>query len=292
MAKPRVACALCPGDPPARALSSARCEFPAAQGYLSYIFPVEPVRMDVPARPAGGDEALPMENDYQLVLMRHGESEGNKDNVFTGWRDVDLSREGVEEAKQAGRILLSAGFHFDLAYTSVLQRAIKTLWLTSEEMGRVWVPVNRNWRLNERHYGVLQGLNKDAAVEQFGNEQVKAWRKGYAARPPLVAVDSAEWMINDERYASLSRDLNPRAESLEDVLKRSLPVWSEDILPQIRAGKKVFVVAHGNTLRALAKHIEGISDSGVVDMRLPNASPRAYRFDSNMSLVEVRFLGA
>jgi 2,3-bisphosphoglycerate-dependent phosphoglycerate mutase len=232
-----------------------------------------------------------MTSGYQLVLLRHGESEWNKKNLFTGWRDVRLTEQGEREAREAGRTLRDGGFTFDLAYTSVLSRAIKTLWLALEEMDRMWLPVTGHWRLNERHYGALQGTDKIEAGKRFGEAQVKEWRRGYATRPPPVDTDSPDYPKADSRYAGLSDDELPRGESLKDVLARVLPYWNDTIVPQLAAGRRVLIVAHGNSLRALMKHLEGLSDEAIVEVNLPTGIPRAYRLNAAFKAEEARFLG-
>jgi 2,3-bisphosphoglycerate-dependent phosphoglycerate mutase len=236
-------------------------------------------------------DCLPMNPDYQLVLLRHGESEWNKKNLFTGWRDVRLTEQGETEARQAGQTLRQDGFAFDIAYTSVLSRAIKTLWLALEEMDRMWSPVENDWRLNERHYGALQGMDKVEAGKRFGEAQVKEWRRSYATRPPPVDLSSPDYPKADPRYAGLSETELPRGESLKDVLARVLPYWNDVIAPQLISGRRVLVVAHGNSLRALMKHLEGIGDEAIVEVNLPTGIPRAYRFGEGLKLEEARFLG-
>ncbi len=230
--------------------------------------------------------------DYQLVLLRHGESDWNRKNLFTGWRDVDLTVQGEQEARAAGRILKESGIDFDLAFTSVLRRAIKTLWLCLEEMDRMWIPVKKHWRLNERHYGALQGKNKAEAVTQFGEAQVKEWRRSYATSPPPADVnDPLDYPRNDRRYLELSAAELPRSESLKDVLARVMPYWQGCILPELRAGKRVLVAAHGNSLRALLKHLENVSDAEIPEINIPTGIPRAYRLDGQFKAAEARYLG-
>lgn len=238
---------------------------------------------------AGAD--LSHDSPYQLVLLRHGESEWNKKNLFTGWRDVKLTEQGEREAREGGRAMAAEGLHFDIAYTSLLQRAIKTLWLSLEEMDQMWLPVIKHWRLNERHYGQLQGQNKKEAVEKFGEAQVKIWRRSYAVPPPPVGLDSPEYPAGDPRYAGLTENDLPRSESLKDVLVRVMPYWETTILPQLKAGKRVLIAAHGNSLRALIKHLENISDDDIVGVDVPTAIPRAYVLDGAFKAKEVRYLG-
>jgi 2,3-bisphosphoglycerate-dependent phosphoglycerate mutase len=232
-----------------------------------------------------------MRSPYQLVLLRHGESEWNKLNLFTGWRDVRLTEQGEREAREAGRLMSEAGLSFDLAFTSLLSRAIKTLWLSLEAMDLMWIPVIGHWRLNERHYGALQGSNKADAVKEFGEAQVKEWRRGYATPPPPVSVDSLDYPAHDPRYRGIDPADLPRGESLKDVLARVLPYWSDLIVSQLAAGKRVLIVAHGNSLRALMKHLENIGEEDIVDVNLPTGIPRLYELDSNWKAVSARFLG-
>jgi len=232
-----------------------------------------------------------VKSDCQLVMLRHGESEWNKKNLFTGWRDVPLSPQGEEEAREAGRMLGAQGFSFDVAFTSVLSRAIKTLWLALEQMDLMWIPIHKHWRLNERHYGALQGSDKVDAVKRFGEAQVKQWRRGYAIRPPLVSAESGDYPKTDPRYAGLTEAELPRGESLKDVLERVLPYWETCIVPELAAGKRVLIAAHGNSLRALMKYLENMSDSEIVDVNLPTGIPRAYSLDDQFKPAAVRFLG-
>jgi 2,3-bisphosphoglycerate-dependent phosphoglycerate mutase len=227
---------------------------------------------------------------YQLVLLRHGESEWNKKNLFTGWRDVKLTEQGEREARDGGRAMADAGLDFDIAYTSLLSRAIKTLWLSLEEMDRMWLPVTKHWRLNERHYGKLQGTNKKEAVAEFGEEQVKIWRRSYATAPPPVGLDSPEYPKADPRYAGLRESDLPRSESLKDVLARVMPYWDGTILPQLKASKRVLIAAHGNSLRALIKHLENVSDDDIASMDVPTGVPKAYRLDASFRCAETTYL--
>ncbi|HVZ90707.1 MAG TPA: 2,3-diphosphoglycerate-dependent phosphoglycerate mutase [Rhizomicrobium sp.] len=230
-------------------------------------------------------------SDWQLVLLRHGESEWNKKNLFTGWRDVRLSEQGEREAREAGRVMAASGLSFDLCHTSMLSRAIKTLWLALEEMDLMWLPVANHWRLNERHYGQLQGQNKKEAVAEFGEEQVKIWRRSYATPPPPVDLASPDYPKADPRYAGLSAEELPRGESLKDVLVRVMPFWETIALPQLRSGKRVLIAAHGNSLRALLKHLENVSDEAIAAVDLPTGIPKAYRLDGAFRARETRFLG-
>ena len=229
--------------------------------------------------------------DYQLVILRHGESEWNKKNLFTGWRDVRLTEQGEGEARAAGRTLKEDGFDFDLVHTSLLSRAIKTMWLALEEMDLMWLPVKKHWRLNERHYGRLQGANKLEAVQEFGEAQVKIWRRSYATPPPPVDLGSPDFPKADRRYADVAEADLPRSESLKDVLGRVMPYWEQAILPDLKAGKRVLVVAHGNSLRALLKYLEGVSDEAIVDVDLPTGIPKAYKLNAAFRADDARFLG-
>jgi 2,3-bisphosphoglycerate-dependent phosphoglycerate mutase len=228
---------------------------------------------------------------YTLVLLRHGESTWNLDNRFTGWTDVDLSPKGVEEAKAAGRSMKDAGLVFDVAHTSLLKRAIRTLWLSLEEMDRVWIPVRHSWRLNERHYGALQGLNKAETAKKFGDEQVKIWRRSYATPPPPLTPDDERHPGRDPRYASLTRDLLPLTESLADTVARFLPYWHDRIVPDVKAGRRVLIAAHGNSLRALVKHLDGVSEEAVVALNIPTGIPLVYELDAELKPLGSRYLG-
>jgi 2,3-bisphosphoglycerate-dependent phosphoglycerate mutase len=229
--------------------------------------------------------------DYQLVIVRHGESEWNKLNLFTGWRDVKLSEQGVQEARGAGKTLKADGFEFDITFTSLLTRAIQTLNLAEEEMGASWLPVIKHWRLNERHYGKLQGQNKLEAVQTFGEEQVKIWRRSYDTPPPVVDLTSPDYPKADRRYAGVPDADLPRSESLKDVLARVMPFWEEYVLPELKKGKRVLIAAHGNSLRALLKYLEGVSDKDIIGVDLPTGIPKAYRLNSAYKADDARFLG-
>lgn len=229
--------------------------------------------------------------DAQLVLLRHGQSEWNKKNLFTGWRDVKLTVEGEDEARQAGRSLADEGFRFDVAYTSLQTRAIKTLWLALEEMDQMWLNVVKHWRLNERHYGALQGANKAEAVKKFGEEQVLIWRRSFATPPPPVDLDSPDFPGADSRYADVPKADLPRGESLKDVLARVMPYWNAVIVPDLKAGKRVLIAAHGNSLRALLKHLEGVSDEAITDINIPTGVPKAYRLNAQLTCDETAYLG-
>ena len=226
---------------------------------------------------------------HKLVLVRHGQSIWNKENRFTGWTDVDLTELGNEEARSAGRLLLEAGFRFDIAYTSYLRRAVRTLWQIQDVMDQMWLPVDTDWRLNERHYGALQGLNKKETVEKHGADQVQKWRRGYAIRPPSVDINDAHHPTQDERYNGI--DNLPNCESLKDTLDRVIPHWNEKVLPALKAGNKPIIVAHGNSLRALVKHLDGVSDDEIVELNIPTGIPLVYEFDQNFNATDHYYLG-
>lgn len=228
---------------------------------------------------------------YKIVLLRHGESQWNLENRFTGWTDVDLTPNGLAEARRAGELLKAEGFDFDLAFTSVLKRAIRTLWSVLDEMDRMWIPVTHSWRLNERHYGALQGLDKAETAAKFGDEQVLIWRRAYAIAPePLPPGDPRE-ADHDPRYAGLRPDQIPRTECLRDTVARVVPFWNESIAPAVRSGKRIVVAAHGNSLRALVKHLDGIDDEEIVKMNIPTARPLVYELDESLKPVRSRYLG-
>jgi 2,3-bisphosphoglycerate-dependent phosphoglycerate mutase len=227
----------------------------------------------------------------RLVLVRHGESIWNKENRFTGWVDVGLSAKGVEEAKEAARLLLGERYAFDVAFTSVLKRAIKTLWILLEEMDRMWLPVHRSWRLNERHYGALQGLNKKETADRHGAEQVALWRRSFDVRPPALAAGSEMDPAKDPRYADLKREEAPLAESLKDTIARFLPYWRESIAPLVKEGKQVLVVAHGNSLRGLVKHLDNLSDEEIVRLNIPTGIPLVYELKEDLAPVRHFYLG-
>ena len=228
---------------------------------------------------------------YQLVLLRHGESDWNKANRFTGWTDVGLSDQGVEEAHEAGRLLRAEGFRFDVAYTSVLKRAIKTLWLALEELDQMWIPVINSWRLNERHYGALQGLNKAETAKEYGENRVKIWRRSYDTPPPALEESDPRHPKNDPRYAALPPEDLPRTESLKDTVARFLPYWHGTVAPDIRSGRRVIIAAHGNSLRALVKHLDGISDQEIVGLNIPTGIPLLYQLDPDLKPLGSRYLG-
>jgi len=227
----------------------------------------------------------------KLVLIRHGESTWNKENRFTGWTDVDLSEKGMAEAREGGRVLKAEGYTFDVAYTSVLKRAIRTLWLALDEMDLMWIPVYRSWRLNERHYGALQGLNKSETAAKFGEAQVKIWRRSYDIQPPALEVGDPRSPGADARYRDLAPADLPLTECLRDTVARFLPYWEETIAPAVRAGRRVLIVAHGNSLRALVKHLDGISDSDIVERNIPTGMPLVYELDDALRPVRSYYLG-
>jgi len=225
-----------------------------------------------------------------LVLLRHGESEWNKENRFTGWVDVDLSDKGRQEAKAAGQLLKAHGFTFDRAFSSVLKRAIRTLWMVQDEMDLLWLPVERSWRLNERHYGGLQGLNKAETAAKHGEQQVKVWRRSYDTPPPPMTGEDAALQGRDPRYASLAPGEMPTTECLKDTVARFLPYWHETIAPAIRRGDRVIIAAHGNSLRALVKYLDDISDDDIVELNIPTGMPLVYELDADLRKVSSRYL--
>jgi 2,3-bisphosphoglycerate-dependent phosphoglycerate mutase len=226
---------------------------------------------------------------YKLVLLRHGQSQWNQDNRFTGWVDVPLSPLGVEEATNAGKLLEQAGLSFDIAYTSVLKRAIKTLWIVLEELDQMWIPVVRSWRVNERMYGGLQGLNKAETAARHGEEQVKIWRRSYDVPPPPIDTSSEYYPGKDPRYKDLAPHEIPRTECLKDTVERFLPLWESEIAPSIKAGKRVVIAAHGNSLRALVKHLDNVSDEAIVELNIPTAIPLVYELDENLRPIKPRY---
>jgi 2,3-bisphosphoglycerate-dependent phosphoglycerate mutase len=228
---------------------------------------------------------------HRLVLLRHGESEWNRENRFTGWTDVDLSARGVEEARAAGRLLKAEGLAFDLAFTSVLRRAIRTLWLVLEQMDLAWIPEQKDWRLNERHYGALQGLNKAETAARYGEQQVLAWRRAYATRPPTLEPGDPRDAIADPRFRGLSRSQVPLSECLADTVERVLPCWNDSIGPAVRSGKRVLVAAHGNSLRALVKHLDRIPEDEIVELNIPTGVPLLYELDDELRPLGRRYLG-
>jgi 2,3-bisphosphoglycerate-dependent phosphoglycerate mutase len=227
----------------------------------------------------------------KLVLVRHGESDWNKQNRFTGWTDVDLSEKGRQEAKEGGEVLKREGFVFDVAYTSVLKRAIRTLWMVLDEMDLMWIPVHRSWRLNERHYGALQGLNKGETAEKFGEAQVKIWRRSYDISPPPLKENDPRFPGRDPRYTSLTKEELPLTECLKDTVARFLPLWHDAIAPEIRSGKKVLIAAHGNSLRALVKYLDNVSEQEIVELNIPTGMPLVYELDDDLKPIRHYYLG-
>ncbi|MES2264771.1 MAG: 2,3-diphosphoglycerate-dependent phosphoglycerate mutase [Pseudomonadota bacterium] len=228
---------------------------------------------------------------YKIVLMRHGESTWNLENRFTGWTDVDLTDKGELEAKAAGRLLKAYGFSFDLAYTSVLKRAIRTLWLTLDEMNMMYLPIKHDWRLNERHYGALQGLDKAETAAKYGDQQVLIWRRSYDTPPEPLGPHDGRASYNDPRYAGVPRASIPLTECLKDTVERVMPAWNEEIAPAIRAGKRIIISAHGNSLRALIKMLDGISDTDIVGLNIPNGQPLVYELDDDLKPIRHYYLG-
>ena len=227
----------------------------------------------------------------KVILLRHGESVWNKENRFTGWTDVDLTAKGVDEAGKAGELMREAGLVFDLAHTSVLRRAIKTLWLALERMDLMWIPVLHSWRLNERHYGALQGLNKAETAAKFGDEQVLAWRRSYDVPPPALSADDPRCPGNDPRYRGLAPSQVPFTECLKDTVARVLPYWNQAIAPDIRAGKRVLIAAHGNSIRALVKYLDKVSDQDIVGLNIPTGVPLVYELDDALKPLRHYYLG-
>ena len=228
---------------------------------------------------------------FKLVLVRHGESDWNKQNLYTGWTDVDLSEKGVAEALEGGRTLKQEGYTFDVAYTSVLKRAIRTLWIVMDEMDLMWIPVYRSWRLNERHYGALQGLNKAETAERFGEAQVKIWRRSYDIRPPALEKSDPRWPGHDPRYKDLSEAEVPLTECLKDTVARFLPYWHETIAPAVKAGQRVVIAAHGNSLRALVKYLDNISDQEIVGLNIPTGIPLVYELGEDLKPIRHYYRG-
>jgi len=228
---------------------------------------------------------------FNVVLLRHGESIWNMENRFTGWTDVDLSERGMAEAHRAGQILKAEGYTFDIAFTSVLKRAIRTLWIVLDEMDLMWIPVRNSWRLNERHYGALQGLNKAETAAKYGEEQVLLWRRSYDVRPPALTQDDPRWPGRDPRYKELDPADIPLTECLKDTVARFLPYWHDTLAPAIRSGKRVLVSAHGNSLRALVKYLDNISDEEIVELNIPTGVPLVYEFDADLKPIRHYYLG-
>lgn len=227
----------------------------------------------------------------KLVLIRHGESTWNEENRFTGWTDVDLSEQGLAEAKRGGELLRAEGFVFDVAFTSVLKRAIRTLWIALDEMDLMWIPIHNSWRLNERHYGALQGLNKAETATKYGDEQVLVWRRSYNVRPPALTRDDPRYPGKDPRYQALDPSEIPLTECLEDTVARFLPYWHETIAPTIRQGQRVVIAAHGNSLRALVKYLDNVSDEAIVGLNIPTGVPLVYELDVDLKPIKSYYLG-
>lgn len=228
---------------------------------------------------------------HTLVLLRHGESTWNRENRFTGWTDVDLSEKGLEEAREAGRLLKEGGYGFDLAFTSVLKRAIRTCWIARDELDLLWIPVQKSWRLNERHYGALQGLNKAETAATHGEAQIKIWRRSYDIPPPPLAADDERHPSRDPRYRDLAPADLPLTESLKDTVARFLPYWHETIAPVVRSGRRVMIAAHGNSLRALVKYLDHISDEAIVELNIPTGIPLVYQLDETLKPIKSFYLG-
>ncbi len=228
---------------------------------------------------------------YTVVLLRHGESVWNKENLFTGWTDVDLSEKGIEEAHTAGKLMKEAGLTFDLAYTSVLKRAIRTLWLALDDMDLMWIPIINHWRLNERHYGALQGLNKAETAAKYGDEKVLIWRRSYDIQPPVLEKSDPRYPGHDPRYKDLTEAELPVTECLKDTVARFIPYWKEEIVESIKAGKRVIIVAHGNSLRSLVKYLDNISEEEIVGMNIPTGVPLVYELDEDMKPIRHYYLG-
>ncbi|UCC20102.1 MAG: 2,3-diphosphoglycerate-dependent phosphoglycerate mutase [Promethearchaeota archaeon] len=228
---------------------------------------------------------------YKIVLLRHGESTWNKENRFTGWTDVDLSEKGIQEAKEAAKLLREEGFTFDIAYTSVLKRGIRTLWIVLDEMDLMWIPVYRSWRLNERHYGALQGFFKDKMASEVGEEQVLIWRRSYDTPPPALKTTDPRYPGNEKKYSELTRDEIPLTECLKDTVARVLPYWHEIIVPTIKTGKKILVSAHGNSLRALVKYLDKMPDDEIVRLNIPTGVPLIYELDGDLKPINHYYLG-
>jgi 2,3-bisphosphoglycerate-dependent phosphoglycerate mutase len=228
---------------------------------------------------------------YKIVLLRHGESSWNRENRFTGWTDVDLTDTGRNQARRAGQLLRDEGFSFDVAYTSMLKRANRTLWIALDEMDLLWIPVHHSWRLNERHYGALQGLNKAETAAKFGDDQVLLWRRSYDVPPPPLTPDDPRHSRGDPRYADLSDAELPLTECLKDTVARFLPYWNEQITPAIRQGKRVIIAAHGNSLRALVKYLDNMSEKAIIDLNIPTGMPLVYELDADLRPIRHYFLG-
>lgn len=228
---------------------------------------------------------------HKLVLLRHGESVWNRENLYTGWTDVDLSEKGVREAHEAGRLLREGGYVFDVAYTSVLKRAIRTLWITLDEMDLMWIPVINTWRLNERHYGALQGLNKAQTAEEYGEQQVKIWRRSYDVPPPALTKEDPRWPGHDPRYKNVDERDTPLSECLKDTVARFLPYWHETVVPALKAGQRVIIAAHGNSLRALVKYLDNMTDEAIIELNIPTGVPLVYELDDDLKPIRHYYLG-
>lgn len=228
---------------------------------------------------------------HKIVLLRHGESAWNKENRFTGWTDIDLSEKGIEEAKKAGEVLKKEGYVFDVAFTSVLKRSIRTLWIVLDEMDLMWIPVYNSWRLNEKHYGALQGLNKKEMAQKYGEEQVLLWRRDYNTPPPALEKSDKRHPVHDPRYKDLKPSEIPATECLRDTVTRFLPYWKETIAPVVKSGKKVLISAHGNSLRALVKYLDNISDKDIIDLNIPTGIPLVYELDTNLKPIKHYYIG-
>lgn|SRR5574338_711885 len=228
---------------------------------------------------------------YKVVLLRHGESIWNQENRFTGWTDVDLSEKGLSEAKKAGEVLLAEGYKFDIAYTSVLKRAIRTLWITLDGLDLMWIPVIRHWRLNERHYGALQGLNKAETAKKYGEEQVKIWRRSYDIQPPQLDKNDERFPGKDSRYADLNENELPLTECLKDTVARFVPYWENTIAPMVKSGKRVLITAHGNSLRALVKYLDNIPEKEIVELNIPTGIPLVYELNEDLKPIKHYYLG-
>ena len=228
---------------------------------------------------------------FKLVLIRHGESVWNKENRFTGWTDVDLSEKGLGEAKEGGQVLKKEGYTFDIAYTSVLKRAIRTLWNVLDQMDLMWIPVVRDWRLNERHYGSLQGLNKSETAAKYGDDQVKIWRRSYDVPPPALEANDSRSPALDPRYKGLSKEQLPLTECLKDTVARVLPFWNDVVAPTVKSGKKVLIAAHGNSLRALVKYLDNVSEKDILELNIPTGIPLVYELDANLKPIKHYYLG-
>ena len=228
---------------------------------------------------------------HKLVLLRHGQSAWNMENRFTGWTDVDLSDQGIREAHEAGRLLKAEGYTFDVAFTSVLKRAIRTLWIVQDQLDLMWIPIHLSWRLNERHYGALQGLDKQATAEKYGREQVHIWRRSYDTPPPALSESDSRHPKLDPRYSHMKEEALPRTESLKDTLNRVLPYWHDTIVPSLQQDKKVIISAHGNSLRALVKYLDRISDEAIMEMNIPTGIPLVYELEDDLNVMKHYYLG-